>query len=114
MKDSRIGETLWSEWCGNDAPFSNSEAFIFYTEEHVDVQHDVVKRALASCIQRDGLVDSLGQAFSCIEGERSVTHGYAGYVDGDNELTFCDSDSMTATGDKVVNLLPITLVEFNV
>ena len=114
MKDSRIGETLWSEWSGYDSPIDSTD-FTFFTEEHVDVNNDVVKRALASCIQREGLVDSLGEAFRCIESESFISvEGYAGHIDGDTELTFCDSDLMTASGEAVDELVSITLVGFNV
>jgi hypothetical protein len=115
MKDSRAGETLWSSWDGNDHHSQNSSALIFFTEEHVDIENEIVRRALASAIQRDGSVDSLGQAFAALEGAKCREQkAYAGYVDGDTELTFCDVNGMTIKGDEVEEVIPITLVEIYV
>lgn len=112
MKDSRVGETLWSEWTGSDHSPVGSSAIVFFTEGHVDVYHEVVRRALASAIQRDGSVDSLSDAFKLLE-SCTTTYGYAGEVDGDNEYTSCDKDGMTIYGDEVDKVLDITWVEFN-
>lgn len=114
MKDSRAGETLWSLWEGNDHHSQNSSALVFFTKEHVDVQNEVVRRALASAVQRDGSVDSLGQAFSALDGKCLSQQAYAGHVDGDPELTICDVDGMTIYGDEVEEVIPITLVDIYV
>lgn len=113
MKDSRIGETLWSEWSGNNYDFYPVYDVAFYTETHVDVSNEVVRRALASTIQRDGHVDSLGQAFKVLD-FCLVEHGYAGILDGDTELTSCDINGMTKYEDTVENVIPITWVSVNV
>lgn len=67
MKDSRIGESLWYLWdgVGYDEQLINS--IVYYTEEHVDVDHEVVRKALASAIQREGIVYSLSQGFQAID-----------------------------------------------
>lgn len=113
MKDSRIGETLWSEWTGNDHVPSIASTVVFYTEEHVDIEHDLIRRALASTIQRDGHTDSLGQAFSTLE-TCSFEHGYVGVVDGDPEFTSCDINGMTIYEDTVEKVIPVTWVNVNV
>ena len=109
MKDSRIGETLWSEWSGNDYQTFPSFDVTFYTEEHVDLEHEVVRRALASTIQRDGHTDSLGQAFKVLD-SCYVEYGYAGFLDGDTEFTLCDINGMTTYEDKVEKVIPVTWV----
>ena len=114
MKDSRIGESLWSQWQGTNYHAQNTQAVIFFTEEHVDIHNDVVRRALASSLQRDGLVDSLGNAFSTLDGKTYSQHAYMGYLDGDIDPTFCDVNGMTIYGDEVEEVIPITLVDIYV
>jgi hypothetical protein len=102
MKDSRKGECLWTEWYGDGySPCSTSTTtIVFYTEDHVDLENELVKRALASAIQRDGIVDSLGDAFKRIDGVQPHC-GYVGNVDGSREKTVCDSSGETELGDIV-------------
>jgi hypothetical protein len=114
MKDSRIGETLWSQWLGNSHHAQETSALIYVTEEHVDINVEVVRRALASAIQRDGIVDSLGQAFSLLDGKTKNQHAFAGHIDGDPEPSLCDKDGLTMHGDSVEEVLSITLVDINV
>lgn len=111
MKDSRKGETLWSEWFGNGYSKETPDSLVFYTEDHVDIHNEVVRRALASAIQRDGTTDSLGEAFRLLDGPVLVSHGYAGFID--EELTQCDKDAMTAYEDEAESVLHITWVEIN-
>lgn len=110
MKDSRAGEALWREWVGEGYFPSNPSATVFFTDEHVDVEHEVVRRALASALQRDGSVISLGQGFSAID-DAQVVIGYAGEIEGERELTVCDENGETPYGDSVSKILPITWVE---
>lgn len=111
MKDSRKGEALWSEWEGYNFPFSfGDSSLIFYTEDHVDIEHEVVKRALASTLQRDGIVSSLNQGFNLIDSGK-ITQGYAGSVDSDIYLTICDEDGITDSGDLVDDIIYITFAE---
>ena len=111
MRDVRTGECLWSEWTGFG--MSARQGSVFYTLEHVDVDNEVVRRALASALQRDGSAVSLGDGFRAIESARVVC-GYAGSVDGEIDLSVCDELGMTREGDEVDEVLPITWVNFNV
>lgn len=110
MKDSRKGESLWFEWDGDYFDMSSDDSLVFYTHDHIDVEHELVKRALASTIQRDGIVHSLSQGFSLIDAA-SISHGYAGHVDGSHSLAVCDEDGLTYYGDTVDEIIPITYVE---
>lgn len=110
MKDSRAGETLWREWVGEGYLQTKDPATVFFTIEHVDVEHEVVRRALASALQRDGSVISLGQGFSVID-DAQIVIGYAGEIEGERELTVCDEHGETPYGDTVDKVLPITWVE---
>lgn len=109
-RDSRIGESLWSEWSGDGFESSKDDALIFYTSEHVDVEHEVVRRALASALQRDGSVTSLGQGYAAIE-NATVTQGYAGEIDSSLDLTVCDETGETREGELVDEIVNITWVE---
>jgi len=82
----------------------------YYTVGHVDLEHEVVRRALASTLQRDGIADSLSDGFKLLEGSEA-TEGYAGAVDGEVFLSTCDEDGMTAYGDKVDEVILITWVQ---
>ena len=113
MRDSRIGECLWREWLGTGYSSSKTSPIIFFTEEHVSLEHDVVSRALASALQRDGTVVSLGEGYRAVESGNIIT-GFAGYVDGDDELTVCDEYGETFYGDFVESIIAITWVEIYV
>ena len=113
MKDSRIGELLWSEWTGTGYEPSVESTFSFFTEGHIDIEHEVIKRALASAIQRDGSVDSLSQAFKLLDG-CIPSLIYVGYLDGDNEYIACDENGMTLYEDIVEEVIPVTVVDINV
>jgi ABC-type transport system substrate-binding protein len=110
MKFSRLGEGLWSEWDGNDFPAESEDSIIYYTLGHPDTEHEVVRRALASAIQRDGTADTIFQAFTAIE-EATITQGQAGRVDGDYELTYYDPDISMYDEDDMGTLLDVTIVE---
>lgn len=108
MKDSRIGESLWLEWMSDD--YSSPDSIVFYTEDHIDLENDIVKRALASTLQRDGIVSSLAEGFRYVETAYSY-HGYAGFLDGDFDLTMCNEFGETKDGDEVDEIKNLTLVE---
>lgn len=110
MRDSRAGECLWQEWTGDGLTPQTASSVIFFTFEHVDVEHDVVRRALASALQRDGIAVSLGRGYAAVE-EATISTGHAGHVDGARELTLCDEHGETYHGEQVDNTLPITWVE---
>ena len=113
MKDSRPGESLWDEWLGSG--YSNflesSDTFVFYTKDHVSMENDLVRRALASAIQRDGITDSLSESFKILEGSK-VTLGWAGNSEFDLELMSCDELGCTDLGDSLTEISAITWVEF--
>jgi len=110
MRDLRTGECLWSEWSG-DGLDAYSSSTVFFTEGHVDVEHELVLRALASALQRDGSAVSLGDGYRLAE-RATVDHGYAGYVDGDITMAVCDEDGETREGDEVDEVMEVTWVIF--
>lgn len=110
MRDSRAGECLWQEWTGNGQEPTTASSVLFFTFDHVDLDHEVVRRALASALQRDGVSQSLGLGYAAIQAG-TVTLGYAGTVDGDRDLTACDERGETYYGDQVDKPLPVTWVE---
>lgn len=107
MKDKRPGEHLWLEWTGDH--YDSSSSVVFFTTEHVDIENEVVRRALASSIQRSGIVDSLGDGFSMIN-NASVSHGHAGIVDGELDFSVCDESGETHYGDEVEEVFEVTWV----
>jgi hypothetical protein len=113
MKDSRLGESLWDEWFGSGYLYfsENSDTFVFYTKDHVSMENDLVRRALASAIQRDGITDSLSESFKILEGS-TTTFGWVGNSDFDLELMSCDESGCTDLGDSLTEISPITWVEF--
>lgn len=110
MKDTRRGESLWSEWTGELYEKERSGSVVFYTVEHVDIENDVVRRALASAVQREGLVDTLGEAFKTVETGLCV-HSYAGELDEAKDYAICNDRGETSLGDTVEEPVPVTLVE---
>ena len=110
MKDSRKGECLWVEWSGEGFVPSRPSTIIFYTHEHVDLEIDVVKRALASSLQRDGQVVSLGDGYRAVE-SGTVVHGYAGFINGEIYLSACDKNGQTEYGETVDEIFETTWVE---
>jgi hypothetical protein len=109
MDYGRKGENLWSEWSGAEFQASSSSVIIYTTEAHVDINNEVVLRALASAVQRDGIADSLADAFKAIKPFSSLL-GYSGEVAG-LELTVCDEHGETYYGDFVDDIIPTTWVE---
>jgi hypothetical protein len=110
MKDSRIGECLWSAWEGEGYSSGFNSSIVYYTEGHVDLEEDVVKKALASSIQRDGIVYSLFEAFNLVDaGIKS--QGWAGSFPGEIYQEVCDDSGMTYSGSVIEQIVPITFVE---
>ena len=110
VKDSRVGELLWKEWTGDGFDPRFDESIVFFTDEHVDLENELIRRALASALQRDGISISLGNGFQSLE-NASISIGYAGEVDGDIDLSVCDEQGETPYGDLVDSVTPITWVE---
>jgi hypothetical protein len=110
MKDSRAGECLWVEWSGEGYTPSRPSTIIFYTHDYVDLEIDVVKRALASAQQRDGQVVSLGEGYRAVE-SGVVVYGYAGFIDDEIYLSACDENGETDRGEIVDEVFETTWVE---
>ena len=105
-----MGELLWKEWTGEGYEPLHEYSVTFFTEDHIDLENDLIRRALASALQRDGVAVTLGKGFQYLESSLA-NYGYAGEVDGDNELTACDEEGETREGDVVDSVTPITWVE---
>lgn len=111
MKDSRAGEELWEHWSGEGYESSSDSEIIFFTEGHVDIDNEIVRRALASSLQREGIVDSLREGFDALSAG-DVVLGWAGFIDGEIYLTVCDEYGYTPYGDVVEAVYDVTWVEF--
>lgn len=107
MKDSRIGESLWLEWTGDGI---TADCVHYFTDDHVDLDNEIVRRALASALQRDGIAVSLAEGFGYID-RAAKHHMHAGVLDQELDLTLCDEDGMTEYGDFTNDAREITLVE---
>ena len=105
-----MGELLWKEWTGEGYEPLHEYSVTFFTEDHIDLENELIRRALASALQRDGVAVTLGKGFQYLESSLA-NYGYAGEVDGDNELTACDEEGETREGDVVDSVTPITWVE---
>jgi len=110
VKDTRRGESLWSEWTGELYEKEINDSVVFFTVEHVDIENEVVRRALASVVQREGLVSTLGEGFKAVEAA-VCKQSYAGELHEYGEYAICNDKGETSLGDKVENLVPVTLVE---
>lgn len=110
MKDQRPGEFLWEEWQGLGYESRVESSVTYYTFEHIDLDNDLVRRALASALQRDGVAISLGDGFAMIE-KSAPYYGWAGFVDDDQEYSVCDEHGETEYGDFVDSILPTTWIE---
>lgn len=112
MKDGREGESLWMQWFGYSYDSQHDNGIVYYTIEHVDLENEVVRRALASALQRDGICDSLSDSYELLSDRNSILkRSWAGPVDGDSELTCCDPSGETDLGDQVDEVLAVTFVE---
>lgn len=111
MKDVRIGEHLWSEWDGEGYQNLLECGVVYYTLEHIDLENELVRRGLASALQRDGVAYSLGDAFSILEA-CAVSQCWAGEVEDEQCFTICDEDGETFLGDFVSESFAITVIEF--
>jgi hypothetical protein len=111
VKDIRHGEHLWFQWSGSDYFSENDSELIFCTIGHIDMDNEIVRRALASVLQRDGVVDSLGDGFRFLE-DRDIHAGWAGILPDENEYTYCDEDGETQYGDSIEKPEEFTWIEF--
>lgn len=111
MKDKRHGEHMWTQWEGEGYFSDTHSELVYFTTEHVDMDNEVVRRALASALQRDGVADGLGGGFAMIA-EGKVDFGWAGTIEEERELTVCDEDGETEYGDVVKSADEYTWIEF--
>lgn len=109
MRDTRYGEHLWQCWEGEGYFFDNFTEIIYFTLGEVDYDNDLVRRALASSLQRDGVVDSLSDGFKIIENSTAFL-GFVGLISGEKEYIVCDSGGETEYGDTVVEVINATWV----
>ncbi len=110
MKDKRPGEHLWMEWDGSGYFPSKIEPIVYYTFESVDTTNEIVRRALASALQRDGVAFSLGNAFNILENS-VVEYSHCGLLEGEHLYIVCSPDGETPYGDFVEKPFEITLIE---
>lgn len=110
MKDVRVGESLWQEWTGANYYQATSSSLVYFTHDHVDIENEIVRRALASVLQRDGVCDSLNDGFNRIA-QGTVECGYAGIIEGETEYSACDESGETEYGDFVEEPLETTWIE---
>jgi len=113
-KDSRIGESLWFIWDDEESLLSDKGSIVFYTEDHVDIEHEIVRKALASSIQREGISQSLSDGFFLIA-SGVCNQSYIGYSSLSEKQYICNKDGLSEIEDNLTNITPITYVEiFNV
>lgn len=110
MKDSRIGECLWFIWEGEDYQSGFADSVVYYTYDHVDVDHEVIRKALASSIQRDGLAYSLYESFQLIE-SAVVSSGWVGKEPESLYESACTEFGESSSGVTLENVTEVTFVE---
>jgi hypothetical protein len=114
VKTDRPGDWLWEQWDGEgyESEADPNKTALYVTFDEVDVQSDLVKRALASCIQRDGVSDSLGDGFKMVDKAR-IVQGYVGYVEGEKFPFVTDEFGETLDGDVTDYIFQATWVEIS-
>lgn len=110
MKDQRLGDWLWEEWDGNGLYPTNDSSITYVTYEKVDLGEELVRRGLASCMQRDGVADSLSDGFSMLE-RATISHGYVGFIEGEKYPYVTDEFGETEDGDDTDYISEATWVE---
>jgi uncharacterized protein involved in tolerance to divalent cations len=110
MKSDRPGDFLWEEWQGSGYDPKVDFSVIYYTFDHIDLENDLVRRALASALQRDGVAISLGDGFNLID-KCSPNYGWSGIIEDEEEYSVCDENGETEYGDLVDSILPTTWIE---
>lgn len=112
MNDFRLGEELWNEWTGEG--FESDFDIVYYTYDHVDTNIDVVQRALACALQRDGIVVGLSQGFRA-QIESQTVFGYVGRFEDENEDNFfCDENGETSFGEYLSGWSDATFICLNI
>jgi hypothetical protein len=85
---------------------------VYYTIDHIEIENELVRKALASALQRDGVYDSLNEAFKAIDAG-IVCSGWAGVLEDELDLVICTELGETEYGDIVEEVQPITLIEID-
>lgn len=110
IKDERHGQNLWSEWDGHGYREKIIFSTVYFTFDHINLEIDLVRRALASALQRDGVAVSLGAGFSMIDKSYPI-YGWCGVIEEEFDFTVCDEFGETEYGDFVEAALPVTWIE---
>lgn len=110
MKDKRLGDWLWEEWDGDGYEILMDENVVYVTYDWVDLGEEIVRRALASCMQRDGVSDSLAHSFRMMERSRIIT-GFVGFIDDEKYPVVTDENGYTDDGELASNVSMVTWVE---
>lgn len=110
MKDMRPGEQLWEEWLGSGYYLEKQDGIVYYTFDHIDTENDLVRRALASALQRDGVAISLAEGFKLVD-SGLVTKGWVGILEEEIDFILCDEYGATEYGDTVENIQPTVWIE---
>jgi hypothetical protein len=110
MKTDRPGDFLWEEWDGSGYDQKVDCSIVYYTFDHIDLENDLIRRALASALQRDGVAISLGDGFNLID-KCFPNYGWAGIIKDEERYVVCNSEAETEYGDIVDPILPITWIE---
>jgi hypothetical protein len=110
MKSDRPGDFLWEEWEGSGYDPRVDCSVIYYTFEHIDLENDLVRRALASALQRDGVAISLGDGFNLID-KCSANYGWTGIIKDEADYVVCNELGETEYGDLVDSIFPATWIE---
>lgn len=110
MKDARPGDFLWEEWDGFGYDSQVDYSVVYYTFDHIDLENDLIRRALASALQRDGVAISLGDGFNLID-KCSPNYGWTGIIKDEENYVVCDQNGETEYGEVVESILPATWVE---
>jgi len=76
----------------------------------VDIENEVVRRALASALQRDGIADSLSAGYKSIDNSVLV-YGWSGFLEEEHERIVCYEDGSTYYGDIVEESQETTYIE---
>ena len=111
MRDIRHGEHLWFQWSGEGYYSDGGSNLVYCTIGHIDMDNEIVRRALASVLQRDGVVDSLGDGFKFLE-DKPVQVGWAGILPDEKDYVYCDESGETEYGDFAKNPEEFTWIEF--
>lgn len=110
MKDKRLGDWLWEEWDGDGYNNIFEDSIVYITYDWVDLGEEIVRRALASCLQRDGVSDSLSDGFKMLEVSRT-TSGFIGFLDEEKYPIVVDENGLTEDGDIASDVCMVTWVE---